>query len=56
MATYQSYELSARAVMSSAEEKDGVFTFHLNRSPTEHPQVQGAQPVTDTHLTLPPHP
>ena len=27
MATYQIYELSARAVMSYAAENDGVYTF-----------------------------
>ena len=27
MATYQIYELSARAVMSYAAEQDGVYTF-----------------------------
>ena len=36
MATYQIYELSARAVMSYAAEQDGVYTFALNRSATEH--------------------
>ena len=32
MATYQIYELSARAVMSYAAEKDGVYIFALNRT------------------------
>ena len=36
MTTYQIYELSARAVMSYAAEKDGVYIFALNRSATEH--------------------
>ena len=35
MATYQIYELSARAVMSYAMEQDGVYTFTLNRNATE---------------------
>ena len=39
MATYQIYELSARAVMSYAAEQDGVYTFALNRSATEHCKV-----------------
>ena len=43
MATYQIYELSARAVMSYAAEQDGVYTFTLNRSATEHCKVPGAR-------------
>lgn len=43
MATYQIYELSARAVMSYAAEQDGVYTFALNRSATEHCKVPGAR-------------
>ena len=43
MATYQIYELSARAVMSYAAEQDGVYTFALNRSATEHCMVPGCQ-------------
>ena len=43
MATYQIYELSARAVMSYATEQDGVYTFALNRSATEHCKVPGAK-------------
>ena len=31
MATYQIYELAARAVMSYDAEQDGVYIFALNR-------------------------
>ena len=48
MATYQIYELSARAVMSYAAEKDGVYTFALNRSATEHCKVPGANHEQDS--------
>ena len=48
MATYQIYELSARAVMSYAAEQDGVFTFTLNRSATEHCKVPGARHEQDS--------
>lgn len=47
MATYQIYELSARAVMSYATEQDGVYTFALNRSATEHCKVPGAKHEQD---------
>ena len=47
MATYQIYELSARAVMSYAAEQDGVYTFALNRSATEHCKVPGAKHEQD---------
>ena len=50
MATYQIYELSARAVMSYAAEQDGVYTFALNRSATEHCKV----PVPSTSRTAAP--
>lgn len=40
MATYQIYELSARAVMSYAAEQDSVYIFALNRSATEHCKVR----------------
>ena len=48
MATYQIYELSARAVMSYAAEQDGVYTFTLNRSATEHCKVPGARHEQDS--------
>ena len=48
MATYQIYELSARAVMSYAVEQDGVYTFTLNRSATEHCKVPGAKHEQDS--------
>ena len=48
MATYQIYELSARAVMSYAVEQDGVYTFALNRSATEHCKVPGARHEQDS--------
>ena len=48
MTTYQIYELSARAVMSYAAEQDGVFTFTLNRSATEHCKVPGARHEQDS--------
>ena len=48
MATYQIYELSARAVMSYAAEQDGVYTFALNRSATEHCKVPGAKHEQDS--------
>lgn len=48
MATYQIYELSARAVMSYAMEQDGVYTFALNRSATEHCKVPGANHEQDS--------
>ena len=48
MATYQIYELSARAVMSYAAEKDGVYIFALNRSATEHCKVPGAKHEQDS--------
>ena len=48
MATYQIYELSARAVMSYAAEQDGVYTFALNRSATEHCKVPGANHEQDS--------
>ena len=48
MATYQIYELSARAVMSYAAEQDGVYTFTLNRSATEHCKVPGAKHEQDS--------
>ena len=48
MATYRIYELSARAVMSYAAEKDGVYTFALNRSATEHCKVPGAKHEQDS--------
>ena len=48
MATYQIYELSARAVMSYAVEQDGVYTFALNRSATEHCRVPGAKHEQDS--------
>lgn len=48
MATYQIYELSARAVMSYASEKNGVYTFTLNRSATEHSKVPGAKHEQDS--------
>ena len=48
MATYQIYELSARAVMSYAAEKDGVYIFALNRSATEHCKVPGARHEQDS--------
>lgn len=48
MATYQIYELSARAVMSYAAEQDGVYTFALNRSATEHCRVPGAKHEQDS--------
>ena len=48
MATYQIYELSARAVMSYATEQDGVYTFTLNRSATEHCKVPGAKHEQDS--------
>ena len=48
MATYQIYELSARAVMSYAAEQDGVYTFALNRSATEHCKVPGARHEQDS--------
>ena len=48
MATYQIYELSARAVMSYAMEQDGVYTFTLNRNATEHCKVPGAKHEQDS--------
>ena len=48
MATYQIYELSARAVMSYAAEQDGVYIFALNRSATEHCKVPGAKHEQDS--------
>ena len=48
MVTYQIYELSARAVMSYAAEQDGVYTFALNRSATEHCKVPGARHDQDS--------
>ena len=48
MATYQIYELSARAVMSYAAEQDGVYTFALSRSATEHCKVPGAKHEQDS--------
>ena len=48
MTTYQIYELSARAVMSYAAEQDGVYTFALNRSATEHCKVPGAKHEQDS--------
>ena len=48
MATYQIYELSARAVMSYAMEQDGVYTFTLNRNATEHCKVPGANHEQDS--------
>ena len=48
MTTYQIYELSARAVMSYATEQDGVYTFALNRSATEHCKVPGAKHEQDS--------
>jgi hypothetical protein len=48
MATYQIYEFSARAVMSYAAEQDGVYTFTLNRSATEHCKVPGAKHEQDS--------
>ena len=48
VATYQIYELSARAVMSHASEKNGVYTFALNRSATEHSKVPGAKHEQDS--------
>lgn len=48
MATYQIYELSARAVMSYAMEQDGVYTFTLNRNATEHCKVPSANHEQDS--------
>lgn len=48
MATYQIYELSARAVMSYAAEQDSIYTFTLNRSATEHCKVPGAKHEQDS--------
>ncbi|WP_419011762.1 RNA dependent RNA polymerase [Dysosmobacter sp.] len=48
MATYQIYELSARAVMSYAVEQNGVYTFALNRSATEHCKIPGAKHEQDS--------
>ncbi len=48
MATYQIYELSARAVMSHAVEQDGIYTFALNRNATEHCKVPGARHEQDS--------
>ena len=48
MATYQIYEFSARAVMSYAAEQDGVYTFALNRSATEHCKIPGAKHEQDS--------
>ena len=39
---------SARAVMSYAAEQDGVYTFALNRSATEHCKVPGARHEQDS--------
>lgn len=48
MATYQIYELSARAVMSYASRYDNVYTFTLNHSATEHCKVPGAKHEQDS--------
>ena len=48
MAAYQIYELSARAVMSYAAERDGVYTFALSRSATEHCRVPDAKHEQDS--------
>ena len=48
MATYQIYELSARAVMRYAAEQDGVYTFALNRNATEHCKVPGVKHEQDS--------
>ena len=48
MATYQIYELSARAVMSYAAEQNGIYTFALNRNATEHCKVPGARHEQDS--------
>lgn len=53
MATYQIYELSARAVMSYAAEQNGIYTFALNRSATEHCKVPGAKHEQDRHPVRP---
>lgn len=48
MAPCQIYELSARAVMSYAAEQDGVYTFALNRSATEHCKLPSAKHEQDS--------
>ena len=40
---YQIYELSARTLMSYAREENGVYTFQLNRTATDHCKIPGAQ-------------
>lgn len=47
MATYQIYELSARAVMSYAVERGGAYTFSLDRIATNHCKVPGARHEQD---------
>ncbi len=47
MTSYQIFELSARAVMSYAEQSDGVYTFQLSQSATEHCKLPGAKHEQD---------
>ena len=47
MVKYTIYELSARAVMSYAEEENRIHTFRLNHTATEHCKVPGAKHEQD---------
>ena len=44
---YQIYELSARTLMSYAREENGVYTFQLNRTATDHCKIPGAKHEQD---------
>lgn len=44
---YRIYELSARTLMSYAREENGVYTFQLNRTATDHCKIPGAKHEQD---------
>lgn len=44
---YRIYELSARTLMSYAREENGVYTFQLNRTATDHCMIPGAKHEQD---------
>ena len=48
MTKYRVYELSARAVMSYAGEKDGQYMFCLDRTATEKCKIQAASHEQDS--------
>lgn len=44
---YRIYKLSARTLMSYAREENGVYTFQLNRTATDHCMIPGAKHEQD---------